>query len=350
MVDSCILGRFRVFLKLSFFGFVITSCHTAPLKESPLTEANELAQRGLLRESLDSYNKALLQDPENPIIHRNLGVIYLKAGNYNASLDHFKKSYPQFKDNFKTNFYMGEANRALENYAQALFYYQKALLAKEDPALSKSLAWTYFQMSCYKEALEIIENAQKKSTKDWQLKVIQAKVLLKLKRFNEAEELLTREEKSSGKAFRPYVLSLKGDLMMARGKSQKAYSYYKDSLKNKPLLASSLLGLGKYYLNQSQPHEAITYLEQAMRIKPSELEPYLQLAKAYESSDTNKSASYYKYFFDKASTNPEYLELLEGIQTKINKFSEKSPSGLQNINQKTDEGSGTFQKSKNNTG
>ena len=123
----------------------ISSCVTTPSattsqnasrketnQSSLVNQGNHLAKDGLLREAVEAYKKALLKDPSNATAHRNLGIVLLKAGDAESSIINLEKSMSDFEENFDANFYLGEAYRAQDKYAEAIYRYQKALKIQED--------------------------------------------------------------------------------------------------------------------------------------------------------------------------------------------------------------------------
>ena len=123
-----------LFISASFLA-LLSSCSGTPTVQTPrepvglslVGQGNQFAKDGLLREAVDAYKKALLKEPGNLTAHRNLGIVLLKAGDAPAAISNLEKSLPEFDDNFEANFYLGEAYRSEDKYAEAIFRYKKAL-------------------------------------------------------------------------------------------------------------------------------------------------------------------------------------------------------------------------------
>lgn len=305
---------------LPIFTLFVSSCQTS-LSPS-FTQGNKQAKDGLIREAIESYKEALNQDPKNPDLHKNLGVTFLKSGEYRSCLKHLKKAYPYFRESFEVNFYLGECFRSVDNYQKSITYYLKSLQIKPDePHALKAISWSYFSIQNYNEALMRSEKAYKLTPNDQQLPIIIARVLIKLRRFNEAWELVDRNLDSASPGLKPYLLSLEGEVMYATGNYEKAFKFYQEALKDKPFISGALLGLGKFYLKYSRSKEAAKYIEHAIRVKPKQWESYFLLAQAYEQSDPKKSLKLYKFFLSKISSDPELYSLLTEVKGKISKLS-----------------------------
>jgi tetratricopeptide (TPR) repeat protein len=307
----------RVLAALSLSLVLGTGCATVDKKNFVAT-GNQYAKDGLLREASEAYKKALAQKPSNPTAHRNLGMVLVKMGDYKGATRHLEKAMKRYEKDFDANFYLGEAYRAQDKYAEAIFRYKKALKIKDgDPRALKPLAWSYFKIRYYSEALVIARNLQKVAADDDQTGIILSRTLLKLKRGNEALAALRSAKRSIERSSRPFYNSVEGDILYDMGNLEAAQKAYRDALKDQPLLAGALLGLGRCSLDKGQEAQAITYMERAVRIRPRLTEAHYLLGKAYEKTDREKSLRYYQVFRKQASTDPEYISYLNDVKQRI---------------------------------
>lgn len=302
-------------MRLISLVFLLHACVTT-LESSYLEEGDTFAKKGMYREAIASYRKSLSQNPHNSLTHNRMGTLLLKAGNYPGAISHLNRSFPDFKDHFETNFFLGEAHRVTDDHAKAIFYYEHAdQLRKNDYRVLRALAWTFFEIKYFSKALELAETAHSLSPKDEQTSIILIRTQIKLKKFSEALALLKKLNWS--KEHTPIAQSIEGDLYLETGELSQAVLMYGKALQTKPLLASALLGLGSCYLRQENVPQAIHFLEQGLRLRPLYSFTYLQLGKAYEKLDPLKSLSFYKDFVEKAAADPEFLNLLPSIKQKI---------------------------------
>ena len=306
---------FITYILISFFS----SCQTSKKNSTSLTTANELARDGLYREALNSYSKVLKRNPNNPEALKNIGGILIRLKNYKKGVSYLQKALSYYPNLFECHFFLAEGYRALDNYSQAIFHYQYALsLRPKHSGALKGLAWSYYKIRFYSEALKKIQLLKTHFPQDNHIDIMHIRTLLKLKRIKTAERVLSDKMiKLSAAATRPYLLSLKGDVLFERGYFSQALSYYRKSLELKPLLASTLLGISRCYLQKNKKEKAKKYLERALRVRPHLKEAYPLLAKIYEKIHRKKALSLYESFYEKIKSDPEYLNELPKIKRKI---------------------------------
>lgn len=298
-------------------GLTQTACVTAQKKNFVAT-GNQYAKDGLLREAAESYKKALAQRAGNQTAHRNLGMVLVKMGDYKGASKHLEKSMGKYEKDFDANYYLGEAYRAQDKYSEAIFRYKRALKIKDgDPRALKPLAWSYFKIRYYSEALNVGRDLQKVAADDDQTGIIVARTLLMLKRDKEALATIRTAKKSIQKSSKPFYNSVEGDIQYSIGNRDDAEKSYREALKDQPLLAGALLGLGRCQLDQGKTKQAIAYMERAVRIRPRLTEAHYLLGKAYENIDKDKSLRYYQYFRRQASADPEFLARLNEVKQRI---------------------------------
>jgi tetratricopeptide (TPR) repeat protein len=305
-----------------------TACvSTSPQEDNLLNLGNEYAKDGLLREAADTYRKGLDKHPDNPILRRNLGIVLVKSGAYKAAIAQFEKVIGALDSDYDTNFYLAEAYRAEEKYAEAIYRYQKALRKKENSLRSmKALAWSYYKIRYYDEAMQITRRMQKISNDDPQVAVITARTLIKLNRHKSAMSVLTRAKRTSKPEVIPYLQSVEGDALVSRGQCREAVEIYREALKVQPLLAGSLMGIGKCLVDLGEAEKGAAYLIRAVRIKPNLAEAYYALGQAYEKSQPTKAIAFYRQFRKFAGKDPEFLNKMATAEHQTNSYN--SHSGL----------------------
>jgi tetratricopeptide (TPR) repeat protein len=245
-------------------------------------------------------------------------MVLVKLGDYRGASRHLEKAMKKYERDFDANYYLGESYRAQDKYAEAIFRYKQALKIKEgDPRALKPLTWSYFKIRYYTEALTHARELQKIAGKDDQTTIILARTLLKLKRTNEALATVRSARKSMDKNSRAFFNSVEGDILYELGDAKNAEKMYRDALKDQPLLAGALLGLGKCMLDSNKTKLAISYMERAVRVRPRLTEAHYLLAKAYEPTDKEKALKYYQYFRKQASADPEFIAKLNEVKQKI---------------------------------
>lgn len=279
---------------------------------------NQYARDGLLREAVDAYKKALQKEPENATAHRNLGIVLVKAGDFPGAIAHLERSMASFEDNYEANYYLGEAYRATDKYGEAIFRYKSALkIQKDEPKALKSLAWSYYKIRYYSEALLMTQKLTAITPNDDQVPIILARIYLKLKREKDALALLHRGAEKAPAASKPYYQSVEAEIQYAMGASSDALATYRQALKTQPMLAGALLGAGRILLETGKTAEAIDHLERAVRVKPKLYEGHYYLGKALEKSNPQRALRFFAFFRKNAATDPELVDLVQDAKKRV---------------------------------
>ena len=295
---------------------VLLSCQTTQSRH--VLTGNEFAKDGLLKEAVGSYREALREDPNNWTAHRNLGLLLVKTGKYDRAISHLRKSLPRFRRDFDTNFHLGEAYRAKEKYAEAIFRYRFALGIKSNaPEALKSLGWTYYRINLLNEARQMINKLLTIDRDDYNGAIILARIYLKQRDFNRSLEVINNYRGIADQNTLPYFQSIEGDIYLAMNKIKPAAGLYLAALKSNPLLPGALLGMGKIFLRRGQNKKSIRYLERAARLRPRQTQVHLLLGKAFEPTDVRRALKHYQIFRKLARSQPESPAQVAAVNNKI---------------------------------
>ena len=314
-------SNFRLYIVLINF-FYLHSCQIPSAHEKKFNKyfvkAKKKSQKGLLRESLFFFKQAHGLYPEHVNLNLYMASNYLKLQKYKSARKHLLVIEEKAKDMFEFNFLLGEAYRGLDDYAESIFFYRKAQNINPDEMQNlKALAWSYYKIRYYKEAIKVLIFVKEKDPSDQQAYIIQARILSKLKRYRKAISTLNKGLKISSRKDKPYFLSIKGDIYFSLGQIKKAKKFYQIALKSNPLISGALLGLGRCLFDEGEVKKALVYMEQARRLKPNLIEIYLLLARSYELVNKKKSLSYYIKFKKMAMNDPDFLEFNNEVNKKI---------------------------------
>ena len=98
----------------------------------------------MLRESLDTFRRALRLAPEDADILRDLGVVYYKNGQFDDASSSLNRALGIDKDDTNALLYLGKTSEALGDMPKALSLYRK-LEEKhpDDPEVLYQLAMAY---------------------------------------------------------------------------------------------------------------------------------------------------------------------------------------------------------------
>ena len=320
----------RIFQIYALF-FLMFSCAT-PSQNNPspssniVTQANQYARDGLYREAIEAYKKAKATDPKNVAINRNLGMVLVKAGDYKGAIKNLELALTRYSQDADANFYLAESYRAENRLTDAIFRYQSTLKLKPSyKSAMKSLAWSYYRVRAYSEALTTIEQYKVRTPHDEQAVLIKARILIKLKREQEAMDQLQVAMQSIPSESLAFFRAVQGDAQLAMGQEKKAEMLYLTALKDQPLLSSALLGYGKILIMRNQKDQAREYLDRSLNLSPQNPEAYYLLSVAYEKSNSKKSLAYLRTFVKQAAHDPEYSQLLKTAKNSIAKLGPLKP-------------------------
>lgn len=299
-----------------------------PKELTLVNQGNQYARDGLFREAIETYKKALTLQPSNMLALRNYGIVLVRTGSYKNAIKNLEKTLEKFQDDFETNFYLAEAYRGENRYADAIFRYRIALRVRPDNQKAlKALSWSYYKTRLYSESLATAQKLRSSFPEDEQADIIAARVLVQLKREDEALALLSRSPHSNKEHQIPYYENVKGEAALSLGKLNTAEKHYRAALKAEPLLASALFGLGRILVSRNQIDQGIEYMERAIRIMPKLTEAYLHLGRAYAAKNPKKSKQYFLRFTREAANDPEMLAYISEAKNAIaSKTASSQPS------------------------
>lgn len=321
----------RLYVALILAIFALNACSTtsptAP-EEAADNAPNymklgyQYANDGLLREAENAYKKAITQNKNNLTAHRNLGIIYVKTGDYAKAITHLERAIDKYNNDYDAQFFLAEAYRMKEKYDEAIFRYKRSL--KINPKATKSLkalAWSYFQIRYYSEALRAAQKLHKVAASDVQSSIILARIHNKVEEPAKALAIIKKAQLHATKTELPYLLSVEGDIYLGMKKHPEALNAYRAALKDQPLLPGALLGLGICLQETDQKSDlAAEYIERALRIKPRLIEGFYYLGKIYQKENREKSAKYFHVFIKRAASDPEFASLINDTKERLGKL------------------------------
>lgn len=303
-----------------------TPSKVAAAAAAMVEQANQYARDGLYREAISAFKKYLSNQPKDAAAHRTLGIIYVKIGAYKLSLVHLQEALPAYPDNFELNYYLAEAYRTQNRYADAIYHYKRALQTdSKNMAALKALTWSYYSIRYYSEALKSSRQLKKLDPNDFQVSIIQSRIMNKIGMNDKALAILNRAEALATPDEVAYLYSVKGDIYLDQGEGDKAEQAYRRALQDQPLLPGALTGLAKRLLNDDRGRElAITYLERAIRVRPNYYEAFYLLGKAYEKTDAKKANEYYRQFYKEASYDPIFQREVAQLRNRFSEDEQKN--------------------------
>ena len=124
------------------------------------TQAISLTSKGLYKEAIACFKKALLSEKNNYLLWLNLGLTYYYSGNYTSCRDCLLKAYelnPTEKDVLDT---LAQAYLLLQEFDEAMLYCMEAIdLYPVDPSLWNTMGVINFNIADYPTASICFERA-----------------------------------------------------------------------------------------------------------------------------------------------------------------------------------------------
>jgi tetratricopeptide (TPR) repeat protein len=296
----------------------------APLQKSTalVDAAHQYAKDGLYREAISAFKKYLIDNPKDQSALRGLGIVYVKSGSFKSGINCLAEAWSGFKEDLELNYYLAEAYRTQNRFSDAIYHYKQVLLT--DPknlATHKALTWSYYSIRYYAEALKSSRLLKKMAPDDFQVSIIQARIMNKIGLNDKALSVLSKSEALASPSELPFLYSAKGDILFDLGDLERAEQFFRKALQEQPLLPGALTGLAKILMkNPKNSDQAISYLERAIRIKPNHIEAIFLLAQSFETKDESKATELYRKFSKEAGFDPVFQRELHTAKNFLARF------------------------------
>jgi Ca-activated chloride channel family protein len=128
------------FLMLVCAVFLLTRIVYADVG-SNMRRGNHLERRGDYEAAIQHYEKALVQEPDNPKIHYNIGRALYRLEKYDEAISEFQLGFLEKEKDFQANvfynignsqFKKGQLDAAIESYKMCLLMNHKDIEAKQN--------------------------------------------------------------------------------------------------------------------------------------------------------------------------------------------------------------------------
>lgn len=307
-------------IAVGVFSWMLVSCASTNIQDTTraLMDGNSAALRGDFSAAATAYESALKISPKNSAAKRNLGIVFVKIGDFKRARQLLTEIQDEYKEDPEVFYFLGEACRGSSDYKSALSYYQKAAkLNSNDLRVQKAMTWSYFRIGVVEKAFYEAQKLHRANPDDLQVKLILASVLNKKKKYEEVQALLAHVEKTkfnvqsrdkvSADTEKTLLMNALAESYVGSDNCKQAGPLYQEILKARPFLSSALIGTAKCDLKVNQKARAISKLERATKSDPEAEEAYFMLGQLYESSNRAKATYYYRRFLLLAKDNPYFV-------------------------------------------
>lgn len=299
-------------------AFALSSCQTAQPKKKRLSQENYLrkGKRQFKKKNWQKahryFTKAGRVAPPSRSLLKYLGVTRYYMGDYQNSVEALKKIAVKATADFEVHFFMAEAQRKRGEYAEAVYFYKKALEFDPDSLKAlRGLAWSYFRIKYYKGALAIADRLSRTRPSDVPTLLLIARIYNKVGYLGKSENAVKTAEYYAQESNKAYVYSLKAQLLFHLGKIPEAKKLLKKALHLEPLLESALLTMGKCLLVEGKNiDQGLTYLKRAVRLNDAQIEGLYLLSQNKELLPKQEARDYTARFYAQAKYDPEYFHLV----------------------------------------
>jgi len=123
--------------------------------EKDFKTGNEWFAQEKYEEAAKSYQKAIENEPEEPIYYNNLGTVYLRLEKLDEAIEIYKKMLEIQPESYSANKMLGETYGFKQEYREALPYFQRAVdLSPDDPDAFFNLGACLMNTGANSQALE----------------------------------------------------------------------------------------------------------------------------------------------------------------------------------------------------
>lgn len=295
------------------------SCQaTAPMKKARLSQ-EDFVRKGKAQFKRKNWQKAhryftkagRVAPPSRSLL-KYLGVTRYYMGDYQNSVEALKKIAVKATADFEVHFFMAESQRKRGEYAEAVYFYKKALeFDQSNLKALRGLAWSYFRIKYYKGALAIADRLSATKPNDVPTLLLIARIYNKVGNLGKSQNAVKTAEYYAQESNKAYVYSLKAQLLFHLGKIPAAKKLLRKALHLEPLLESALLTMGKCLLVEGKNTEkALTYLKRAVRLNDAQIEGLFLLSQNSALLSKKEAQDYTQKFYAQAKYDPEYFHLV----------------------------------------
>jgi tetratricopeptide (TPR) repeat protein len=283
--------------------------------------ADEAYRRKDYEDALRFLQKALLWDPDNPLVAYNLARVYERQNDWEQAILAYRRYLLLDPDAAERNevkaklayyySYLGAERFVRGEYAPAQEAFEQALLVKpEDQALLYNLAMVLLKRGKTTEALHFLERYIRHERDPQEITRVQKQIasLLSLteaktrKKRGESvsSELVAMDDRQESATDRALADRERAFLLLQSGRWQEALGVYDQCLRRFPSiraeaafqkeLASAYREVSRAYLVDGNMTEALYALDKARLWAPAEAFPYLWKGRVYEQKGDSEEA------------------------------------------------------------
>ena len=285
---------------------------------------NIYTKKGDNKKAIQSFNKSIELNKDNPEAYTNLAIKYRKSGNISASLSAIKKAYALTPKHHDICYNIANLYKQTGDFDNAVIFYKKALELKPDFSLVYNNIGTLYD-----------ENNDQDSAIEWYKKGLEADSNNPTLHYNIGVIYETRNELE--KALAEYKRALKsrpgwsdslnnmGITLQKLGRHDEAVNTFKNMLKVQPDNVQAHNNISVALTDLDRLDEAKEHLNKALALDPGYFSASLNLSRVKEESGEKKAAiEDLRKLLHRDSKNTEILLRLSKLLMNEGSFTEAS--------------------------
>ncbi|MDY6862076.1 MAG: tetratricopeptide repeat protein, partial [Thermodesulfobacteriota bacterium] len=281
----------------------------SPQKSRPHNNlGNAYFNKGLLKESIRAYNKAVSLTPDWKTPYNNLGNAYAFQGLYKEAIKEYQKSIKASPHYARAYNNLGNAYIQLGLYDKAIAVYKKALEIKPDfIEFQYNLALAYKNHGVYDDAITAYKKVLAVEPDSYKIYYYLGEIY-EHKSFDEkAIDAYKKVIENKPDFINAYInLSM---LYLEKALYDNAIDLLKKALKFNPMVWELHNNIGVAYLRKNQYLNALDEFQEAIRINPDMHEIYYNMACVYSlNGENNKAITFITKAIDKGFKNYEHIK------------------------------------------
>lgn len=282
------------------------------------TESRLKRRRGKLNEAANLLREAVVRDEDSLFLKNELVRLYIQGHDYRAALEVTQDIIQKHPDHVPTLVMMGGIHSALNEHAEAVEAYKKALALEPDSEnIHFLLGSEYVKIKQPEEALRLYENLIQISPASFAGYFYIGVLNASLKAFDKAEAALLKAKEL--KPDHEQTLFELINVYEASGRQDKVIETHREILAKNPDNIRAAVGLGRALMKMGQNDEAEDIFEELKRRSDANPDVVRQIALIYLDEERyEEAADTFKLLLKEDVDDPElhyFLGMaLEGLE------------------------------------
>ena len=271
-------------------------------------------QIGMLDKAINSFQKALLLQPNNAEIYNNIGVAFKEKNMFGKAIEAYDKAI-YINPNYAEAFYnKGVANQDRGNLEEAIKAYASAIQFNPNYAAAFSNMGNALRDQGKLDEAKVSINKAISLQPNYPIAYTNlGNVLKDLRKFKESVE--AHKKSIALKPNNPIAYNNMGIALKEQGKLDKAILAYQKAISLKPDYADPFSNIGNILKDQNKLDKALEAFKQALLIEPNHVEAYNNMGITFQ--DLGKLENAIMAYKKSILLKPDYAEAHENLSYSL---------------------------------